>query len=163
VTPPVRQDRRPFVSVESCTSHHGEGRRPSAWGEKPGQSKDQSAAVNIYATPSSTPSRPRLHRRPDVSAPQPSSSSLPLGCFPVLDWRRRGASPGNLTCLCAGHRAAEMPPRDVLELLGSSCSRAHRRRAMCLCECRPLSRECICRERGAPHPWLPGGCAGRTW
>jgi hypothetical protein len=78
-------------AAESCTSHRVEGWRPSVWGEKPGQSKDQGATVNIYVTPPSTLSRPRLHRQPDVSAPQPSSSSLPhwmLSCVGLMTSRR---------------------------------------------------------------------------
>jgi hypothetical protein len=87
----------------------------------------------------------------------------------VLDRRRRGTPSGILTCLCAGLRAVELLPRDGLELLSQSCSRARRRRAMCLCVCRSSSIVCLCRERSAPlrrlkpHPWLPGGCAGRMW
>jgi hypothetical protein len=50
-------------------------------------------ALNIFATPPSTPSRPRLHRRPTVSTARPIYSLLPLGLFPVMDRRRRDASP----------------------------------------------------------------------
>jgi hypothetical protein len=31
VTSPVRQDRRPFASAESCTSRRGEGRDRPRW------------------------------------------------------------------------------------------------------------------------------------
>jgi hypothetical protein len=58
VTPPVHQDRRPHQSPR------GRKGRQSALGKKPGQSRDQDAAVNAYAAPPSTPSRPRLHRLP---------------------------------------------------------------------------------------------------
>jgi hypothetical protein len=89
VTPPTRQGRR------SHQSPRGKKRRSSALGKKPDRSRDQDGAVNIYAavniytdvnvyvavntyaTPPSTPSRPRLHRHPNMSALQPSSSSLP--------------------------------------------------------------------------------------
>jgi hypothetical protein len=58
VTPPAHQDRRPHQSPR------GRKGRQSALGKKPGQSRDQDAAVNAYAAPPSTPSRPRLHRLP---------------------------------------------------------------------------------------------------
>jgi hypothetical protein len=70
VTPPARQDRRPHQSPR------GRKGRSSALGKKPDQSRDQDAAVNAYAAPSSTRSRPQLHRCPIVSTPRPSSSSL---------------------------------------------------------------------------------------
>jgi hypothetical protein len=45
-----------------------QGRKESfASGKEPDRSRDQDAVVNAYAAPPSTPSRPRLHRRPDVS------------------------------------------------------------------------------------------------
>jgi hypothetical protein len=59
VTPPVRQDRRPFASTGSRTSRRVEG--------EPGQSKKWSVAVNTYTVPPSSPSRRRLHRGPNVS------------------------------------------------------------------------------------------------
>jgi hypothetical protein len=67
--------------------------------------------LNIFTTPPSTSSRPRLHRRPTVSTARPIYSLLPLGLFPVMDRRRRDASPV-CTCLDAGHRAAGLPYRD---------------------------------------------------
>jgi hypothetical protein len=77
VTPPMRQGRRPHPSPQ------GKQRRPSTLGKEPDRSRNIYAAVNVYvamntfATPPSTPSRSRLHRRPNVSTPRPSSSSLP--------------------------------------------------------------------------------------
>jgi hypothetical protein len=68
-------------------------------------------ALNIIATPPTTPSRPRLHRRPTVSTARPIYSLLPLGLFPVMNRRRRDASPV-CSCLDAGHRAAGLPYRD---------------------------------------------------
>jgi hypothetical protein len=117
VTPPVRQDRRPLALTESRTSHRGEGRRSSTVGEKPGQSKDQSAAVNIYAAPLSTPSRARLHRRPDVSAPRPSSSSLPprmLSCVGPATLRRAVGKLDLPVCWPSSRRTAA--PRRVIAL-----------------------------------------------
>jgi hypothetical protein len=47
----------------------GKERRPSALRKEPNRSKDSRvAAWNAYAAPPATPSRPRLHRRPDVRA-----------------------------------------------------------------------------------------------
>jgi hypothetical protein len=71
--------------------------------------------------------------------------------------------------LCAGLQAADLPPRDGSELLGSSCPRARRHRARSLCEHRPSSRECVVQgtwcaaalPRAAPLTF--SGCAGRTW
>jgi hypothetical protein len=77
VTPPPRQGRRPHPSPR------GKERRPSALGKEPDRSWNIYAAVNVYiavntfATPPSTPSRPLLHRRPNVRTLRPSSSSLP--------------------------------------------------------------------------------------
>jgi hypothetical protein len=72
VTPPVRQDRRPFASTGSRTSRRVEG--------EPGQSKKWSVAVNTYTVPPSSPSRRRLHRGPNVSrtAALPSLALLPF-------------------------------------------------------------------------------------
>jgi hypothetical protein len=67
-------------------------------------------ALNIFATPPTTPSRPRLHRRPTVSTARPIYSP-PLGLFPVMNRRRRDASPV-CTYLVAGHRATGLPYRD---------------------------------------------------
>jgi hypothetical protein len=50
-------------------------------------------ALNTIATPPATPSRPRLHRRPTVSTARPIYSLLPLGLLPMMDPRRRDASP----------------------------------------------------------------------
>jgi hypothetical protein len=50
-------------------------------------------ALNTIAMPPTTPSRPRLHCRPTVSTARPLYSLLPLGFLPVLDPRRRDASP----------------------------------------------------------------------
>jgi hypothetical protein len=117
--------------------------------EEPDRSRDQGAvvnayvAVNVYAAPPSTPSRPQLHRRPDVSAMVAFFTCFIPPCMaPVLHQRRRGAPPGPLSCLCAGRRAAVLPPRDGSELLGSSCPRARRRHAMSLCVRRPSCRVC---------------------
>jgi hypothetical protein len=67
--------------------------------------------LNIFATPPSTPSRPRLHHRPTVSTARPLYSLLPLGLFPVMDRRCRDASPVR-TCLDASHQATGLPYRD---------------------------------------------------
>jgi hypothetical protein len=46
-----------------------------------------------------------------VSTARPLYSLLPLGLLPVMDWRRRDASPFK-TCLDAGLRAAGLPYRN---------------------------------------------------
>jgi hypothetical protein len=70
--------------------------------KEPDRSKDSRvAAGNACATPPSTPSRPRLHRRPDVRAAQ-SSSPLPLlDFFSVLNRRRWGTPSGVLAWMRA--------------------------------------------------------------
>jgi hypothetical protein len=119
----------------------------SALEEEPDRSRDQGATVKAYAVPPSTPSWPRLHRRPDVSAAVAIFPSfLPLCMPPVLDRRRRGTPQRPLTCLCAGRRAAVLPPRDGSELLGTSCPRDRRRRAMNLCVRRPSCCACSVAE-----------------
>jgi hypothetical protein len=45
-------------------------------------------ALNIIATPPTTPSWPRLHHRPTVSTARPIYSLLPLGLFPMMNRRR---------------------------------------------------------------------------
>jgi hypothetical protein len=42
-------------------------------------------ALNIFTTPLTTPSRPRLHRRPTVSTARPIYSLLPLDLFPIMN------------------------------------------------------------------------------
>jgi hypothetical protein len=77
-------------------------------------------ALNIFTTPPSTPSRPRLHRRPTVSTARPIYSLLPLGLFPVMDRRRRDASPVYMPGCWPSSRRTAVPRRRGL--LSRSCS-----------------------------------------
>jgi hypothetical protein len=72
-------------------------KEPFASGKEPDWSRDQGAVVNAYATRNaytaspSTPSRPRLHRRPDVSASSILFTSSP-------PWFLRCVLPAALGC-----------------------------------------------------------------
>jgi hypothetical protein len=133
-TPTTCQGRRPQPPAL------GEGAEPSRprWGKEPSRSgnihaaEDAYIAVNIFAMPPSTPSRPRLRRRPQREhrhgqLPLPSL----LGFFQCWTGDVE-ARPVPLPCRCAGHRAAALPPRDGLELLDTSSPWARRRRVMSL-------------------------------
>jgi hypothetical protein len=90
---------------------HGSELRETIAGVNTYSTGNAYTALNIIATPPTTPSRPRLHRRPTVSTARPIYSLLPLGLFPVMNRRRRDTSPV-CSCLDAGHRAAGLPYRD---------------------------------------------------
>jgi hypothetical protein len=78
-----------------------QGRKePFASGKEPDQSRDQGAVVkayttgNTYTAPPSTSTRPRLHRRPDVSAVSVLFTSSP-------PWLLRCVEPAVLGCAAA--------------------------------------------------------------
>jgi hypothetical protein len=124
-------------------------------------------ALNIFATPPTTPSRPRLHRRPTVSTAWPIYSLLPLGLFPVMDRRRRDASPV-CTCLVRAiepqdcRTATEGAPEPFV-LFGTAVAV----RGRCL---GPADMPCFLVQGmlGASPPrfelrlWLPDGCTERA-
>jgi hypothetical protein len=78
-------------------------------------------ALNTIATPPTTPSRPRLHRRPTVSTARPLHSLLPLGLLPVLAPRTSRRVAVNLLPGCWPSSRRTAAPRRM-ELLGRSCS-----------------------------------------
>jgi hypothetical protein len=72
------------------------------------------ADVNDYTEPATTtPPTQREHRAVIFYFPPPWM----LPCVGPAALRRAARS---FTCLCAGHRATELPPRDRSELLGHS-------------------------------------------
>jgi hypothetical protein len=86
-------------------------------------------ALNTIATPPTTPSRPRLHRRPTVSTARPIHSLLPpwsSSCVGFATSRRVTVIP----CLSAGHRAAELPCRDGWSSWAARALERRSRRAM---------------------------------
>jgi hypothetical protein len=113
----------------------GARRRRAAPGEEGAGSKEREtfAGVNTYstgnayialntvATPPTTPSRPRLHRRPTVSTARPLYSLLPLGLLPVLAPRTSRRVAVNLLPGCRPSSRRTTVPRRM-ELLGRSCS-----------------------------------------
>jgi hypothetical protein len=121
-TPSTRQGRR-------RATPEGGGREPA--GDEEPKPRRTTTGVNTYPAfvhlstePATTPSPP--HRE---QPNRPLYSLLPLGLLPVLDPRCRDASP-LLSCLGAGHRAAELPCRDGWSSWTARALERRRRRAM---------------------------------
>jgi hypothetical protein len=76
--------------------------------------------VDIYPACAHLLTEPATTTSSSHSEHHTAALSFPPGLIPVMPRRHRDVSPC-LPCLCAGHRAAELPHRDARELLGHSC------------------------------------------
>jgi hypothetical protein len=91
---PRRERKEPGTRSRGVRNReHGPELREKIAGVNTYSTENAYTALNTIATPPTTPSRPRLHRRPTVSTARPIYSFLPLGLLPVMDPRRRDASP----------------------------------------------------------------------
>jgi hypothetical protein len=104
----LRRERR---GRGRCRAAPGKGGREPIESEEP-ELRRTTAGVDIY------PACAHPFTEPATTTPPPHREhrtttlfSSPLGLFPVMDWRRRDASPFK-TCLDAGLRAAGLPYHD---------------------------------------------------